>query len=237
MDTESKKEPSIEEVTPNSIELFLSRNPDFFKTRQSLVKHLGLSFVPSSIIDFSHRRTDVLKEKNQLLETTMHQLVAFGENNDVILANLHDLAMSLMISRTKELVLEAIYHHLETTFLVPYIAMRVWGSLSDSFLSPETDEVSENVKTFFSTIRTPWCGKASTSEISEWFGENKMQLASLAVVKIMVSGEHVGLLAMGSEDENRFQEEMETVFLARMASLISAALERTTVHLDAKNFE
>ncbi len=71
----------------------------------------------------------------------------------------------------------------------------------------------------------PYCGHRSGIDIDAWFGETNAPLKSYAVIALR--GEHAfGLLAMASEDEQRFYPEMGTLYLKRIGELASVALLR-----------
>jgi uncharacterized protein YigA (DUF484 family) len=61
--------------------------------------------------------------------------------------------------------------------------------------------------------------------VTELFGEAAPQLKSFSVIALN-SGEPVGVLALASEDAQRFYPEMGTVYLQRIGELTAAALTR-----------
>lgn len=61
--------------------------------------------------------------------------------------------------------------------------------------------------------------------VESWFGETNAPLKSFALIPLR--GENVfGLLAMSSEDAQRFYPEMGTLYLKRIGELLSVALLR-----------
>ena len=62
-------------------------------------------------------------------------------------------------------------------------------------------------------------------DTASWFGEQANLLRSFAYVALK-GGHTFGLLAMASEDAQRFYPEMGTLYLKRLGELTGAALQR-----------
>lgn len=61
----------------------------------------------------------------------------------------------------------------------------------------------------------------------QWFGEQAQHVRSLAIVALRREAQTVGMLALGSEDPERFYPDMGTIYLVRIGELAAAALVRT----------
>jgi hypothetical protein len=61
--------------------------------------------------------------------------------------------------------------------------------------------------------------------VSELFGEPAPLLKSFSIIPL-ASGEPFGVLALGSEDPQRFYPEMGTVYLKRIGEMAATALSR-----------
>jgi uncharacterized protein YigA (DUF484 family) len=61
-------------------------------------------------------------------------------------------------------------------------------------------------------------------DTAEWFGEAASHLRSFAYVALK-NGQSFGLLAMASEDAQRFYPEMGTLYLKRLGEMTAAALQ------------
>jgi len=71
----------------------------------------------------------------------------------------------------------------------------------------------------------PQCGPAAGNPFAPWFGESAEHVRSMALVPLGQT-RAIGLLALGSEDPQRFFAEMGTLYLKRLGELISAGLAR-----------
>ena len=57
-----------------------------------------------------------------------------------------------------------------------------------------------------------------------WFGESAPHVRSVALMPLRRQTQVVGLLALGSEEPERFYPEMGTLYLGRIGELAAAAL-------------
>jgi len=73
------------------------------------------------------------------------------------------------------------------------------------------------------TMGAPQCGPAAASPFLAWFGDARDHVRSLALVPLGQT-KSFGLLALGSEDAQRFYPEMGTLYLRRIGELFAASL-------------
>jgi hypothetical protein len=205
---------------------WLQANPQFFEDYADLVAEI---FIPhphgGRAIPIAERQILTLREKNKLIEAKLGELLQFGEENDQIGEKVHRLTVALLQSRDLAAVLGTLTYHLQESFRVPHLAVRLWGGERDETLS-EFGAVTDDVKVLASNLTTPYCGPYVTDEIMGWLGESAPHLKSFAQVALKTEGQPFGLLVLASEDPQRFYPEMGTLYLARIGELASAAIGR-----------
>jgi len=173
-------------------------------------------------IPLSERQTLGLREKVKLLEGKLAELIQFGEENDAISEKVHRVSSALLGAKNFAAVVHALYFNLREDFSVPHVALRLWGqSLLDGTLegAPVTDEQ----RTLVDTMGAPQCGPAEGSPFLPWFRESAEHVRSIALIPLG-STKAFGMLALGSEDPQRFYPEMGTLYLRRIGELAAAAL-------------
>lgn len=213
-------------MNPNEIIDFLTANPDFFANNPDLLEHISVPHPTSgNMISLSERQILTLREKLSQVQSKLAELVSFGEENDVIAEKVHRLTLSLMLADDFEAVNFAVYSHLQEDFAVPHVALRIWNSILKRE-SPEFVDVSEELRFFAADLRQPYCGPAQYQEILEWFGEAAPHLASLSLIPLRRDAQVFGMLALGSEDPERFFPEMGTLYVERIGELVGAAVLR-----------
>lgn len=212
----------------NQVATYLKSHPEFFEHYAEFLSHIH---IPSPhggrAVSITERQMGTLRDKVKQLEAKLAELIAFGEENDVISAKVHRLAVALIEAADMAGVLRVLHSHLTGDFAVPRVAVRVWG-LDGS--GPEFLPVGDDIKAFAAGLRTPYCGLAAGQAAVGWIGEGASHIRSVAQIPLWEGGEGgacVGLLLLGSEEVQRFYPEMGTLFLQRIGDLASAALLRS----------
>ncbi|GAA5163653.1 DUF484 family protein [Viridibacterium curvum] len=204
---------------------FLQDNPDFFAEHPDLLAELNVPHDTGAAISLTERQIATLREKNSQLQAKLSELVGFGEENDAISTKVHRLTLSLLRSESFESSSQSLYTHLLEDFAVPHVQLRIWNSILKRPL-PEFVEVSEALRFEAADLQHPRCGPATAGEILEWFGEDADKLRSWALIPLRRDAQVFGMLALGSEDPQRFFAEMGTLYVERIGDLVSAAVLR-----------
>jgi uncharacterized protein YigA (DUF484 family) len=210
-------------MTAEEVAQFFRTHPQFFDQHPELLESI---FVPhpygGRAIPLSERQILALRDKVKLLEGKLGELIRFGEENDVIGEKVHRLSAALLGARDFAATAQALHFHLREDFSVPHVALRVWGkSLPDG--TPEGSPVSDELRARVETLGTPQCGAAAGNPFLPWFGDAREHVRSIALVPLGQT-RSFGLLALGSEDAQRFYAEMGTLYLRRIGELTAAAL-------------
>ncbi len=205
---------------------FLQQNPDFFEGNGELLDSLSAVHPHSGeAISLTERQLHALREKIRQLEAKLGELIRFGEENDEISEKVHRMVLALLDAENFEAIRDAILTHLREDFAVPHVAMRVWNSV----LKRDTIEfapVSEDVRFYAGDLKRPYCGAPSNLEVVDWFGEAAPHIRSVALVPLMRDNRVFGMLALGSEDAERFYAEMGTLYVSRIGEMVSAVVRR-----------
>ncbi len=193
-------------MNAEEIARFLRSHPQFFDQHPELLESI---LVPhpygGRAIPLAERQAVALRDKARLLEGKLGELIKFGEENDAISEKVHSL-----------------YFHLREDFAVPHVALRVWGKAVPADFT-EAEAVDDAQRQLAAAMGAPQCGPAAASPFIPWFREAAEHVRSVALVPL---GESVvfGLLALGSEDPQRFFPEMGTLYLRRIGELCAAGV-------------
>jgi hypothetical protein len=115
-------------------------------------------------------------------------------------------------------------------FMIPQVAIKVWGVDSRYGKEPFADGVTDDAKSFASSLTQPYCGVNSGFEAVNWLVDPATAL-SVALIPLREgavdsASPAFGMLVLASPDPQRFASGMGTEFLERIAELSSAALSR-----------
>ena len=212
-------------MTPEAVVLYLKQHPEFFEDQAEFLSTVAIPHPHGGrTVSISERQILTLREKGRALEDKLRELIEFGEQNDAIGEKLHRLTLALVAASDAKAVIEALNFHLREDFAVPHIALRLWPQW-DHPQTVEFSGASDVAREFAASLANPYCAGKAMVDTAEWFGETAPLLRSFAYVAL-TSGETIGLLAMASEDPQRFYPEMGTLYIKRMGELAAAALRR-----------
>ncbi len=210
-------------MSPEEVAQFLKANPEFFGERPDLLESL---LVPhphgGRAIPLVERQMVSLREKLKGLEGKLAELIRYAEENDAISEKVHRLAVAIGAARDFPALTQSLYFHLREDFSVPHVALRVWGkSVPVDFV--EAGAITDEQRSAGEALGGPQCGDAAGSPFASWFGEASAHLKSLALVPLGPT-RPFGVLALGSEDSQRFYAEMGTLYLRRIGELAAAGI-------------
>mgnify|MGYP001765027244 CR=1 FL=1 len=211
----------------NRIADYLTAHPDFFNQFPNLLTSLRITHPHGThAVSITERQVLSMRDKVQMLEGKLAELIHFGEENDAISEKMHRLALDIVAATDQPSLLAALDRHLKQGFAVPHHALRLWHTADAAAHHP----VSESLKNEARAQMHPSCGALKHAEAQEWFGDASAHLKSFAAIPLNpfgTTGEHtVGLLVLASEDAQRFYPEMGTLYLDRLGQLLGAALTR-----------
>jgi uncharacterized protein YigA (DUF484 family) len=206
---------------------YLQNNPQFFEEHADLMSRMVIPHPHGGrTISITERQMLTLRDKNKLLEGKMGELIEFGEENDTISEKMHRLGVAMIAAATFQSVVHTLNFHLRDDFAIPHVALRLWDKPQDIEELPEFTDVSEELQVFAETLTQPYCGSTAGFETSSWFGEASMHVRSQALIAMRNGGGTIGMIALGSEDAQRFYAGMGTLYLERLGEMASAALAR-----------
>jgi uncharacterized protein YigA (DUF484 family) len=210
-------------MSPDDVAVFLRTNPQFFDQHPELLESIHVPHpYGGRAIPLAERQTVALREKVKVVEGKLAELIQFGEENDAISEKVHRLAVALVGSRDFPAFTRTLYFHLREDFAVPHVSLRVWGKGVPADFD-EAKAVDEAQQRHAETLGAPHCGAAAGSPFLPWFGEAAEHVRSLALVPLGQTGVF-GLLALGSEDAQRFYADMGTLYLRRIGELCAAGV-------------
>ena len=206
---------------------YLLTNPQFFEEHADLMSRMLIPHPHGGrTISITERQMLSLRDKNKQLEVKMSELIQFGEENDSISEKMHRLGVAMIATASFQAVLHTLNFHLRDDFSIPHVALRLWDRPENSEELPEFAEVSEELQVFAETLAQPYCGSTSGFETSSWFGGASKHVRSQALIAMGNGGGTIGMIALGSEEAQRFYAGMGTLYLERLGEMASAALAR-----------
>jgi uncharacterized protein len=215
-------------ITEDDIANYLSANPEFFERQAEMLSSVHLySQHGKRAVSLQERQAEMLREKIKSLEGRVMEMVRNGNENVMIADKLQKWTRTLLLTQQAIDLPLTVTHELKSQFLVPQAAIKVWG-VNGLFSEEEfAVGVSDDAKTFASSLQLPYCGVNSNFEAANWLDQPELAM-SVAMIPLRAGAalEAFGLLVLASPDPQRFNAGMGTDFLERIGELSSAALSR-----------
>lgn len=170
---------------------------------------------------------EMLREKVKGLEQKIMEMIRHGQENVAIADRLHRCVRSVLLAPGAASLPDVLVSTLKHEFLIPLAALRLWDLAPEHAGLPVAQGVSDDVRSFATSLVLPYCGLNSGFEAVAWLGEGA-SVASVAMIPLYRPGrdEAFGLLVLGSPDATRYSAGMGTEFLQRIGEIAGAGLSR-----------
>ena len=224
-------EPQMNPITEDDIANYLANSPDFFERHAQLLASVLLTSPHGNrAVSLQERQAEMLREKIKALEHRIMDMVRHGNENMVISDRIHRWARTLLLVQSTRALPATLVAELQGQFMVPQVALKVWDVDARYADEPFAQGVSEDARSFASSLTQPYCGVVSPIEAVSWLGDPatamSIALIPLRAGAVDASGPAFGMLVLASPDPQRFQSGLATDFLERIAELAGAALSR-----------
>jgi uncharacterized protein YigA (DUF484 family) len=211
---------------------YLVAHPDFFERHGAVLARIKLPHQRgSAAISLVERQVLVLRDKLTAHEKKLHELVENGRANDAILERVHRLSRRLLRARDDAALIGAI----EASMREDFGASRWVLVATDPALAPlagldhahvrVVPRGSADLKIFEAFLESarPRSGQIRDTQREWLFGGEGSQVGSTVLIPL---GERarLGLLAIASNDTERYLPTMSTDFLVRIGELVTDAV-------------
>ena len=208
-------------LDPKDVEIFLLKNLDFFKDRESLISELKFNHssagTASSLLERQiHRLRDEQKELIDLLSNFMKT----ASLNEDLFNKSKDLTLNIIGSTSNEEITKTVKQAFLEKFNVDVCEL--------SFYKNKEIEDLEN-KTGLSLHKGAiHCGPYAKEKISTIFKNQEVQSM---VLSVFISGKKIGILALGSFDRSKYLGDEDTTFIQYIRDIVEKRL--VTIGSDA----
>jgi uncharacterized protein YigA (DUF484 family) len=212
-------------ITEDDIADYLVNTPDFFERHASLLATVQLTHPQSHrAVGLQERQAQMLRDKIKGLEHRIMDMIRHGNENMILTDKLHRWSCDLLVAPPEHLVDSAV-DNIRELFQVPQVTLRLWGVDEAHRQAAYAQGVTEAVQELAASLDTPYVGPNTGYEAVQWLAE-PAQAASLALLALRAAPGQTpfGLLVLASPDAQRFNSQMGTDLLERLAELAGAAL-------------
>ena len=222
-------------ITEDDIANFLVNTPDFFERHAELLSSVKLTSPHSHrAVSLQERQAEMMREKIRVLELRMMDMMRHGTENEVLIERMQRWMKTLLMTNNARDLPHTMADHIQHDFMVPQVAIKVWGVSEDFQIEPFAQGVTDSIKEFAASLATPYVGINQHFDAVQWLAEPE-SAQSVAIIALRATRPEdtpqtaaaqpvIGLLVLASPDPQRYYEGMGTTIIERIGDLASAAL-------------
>jgi uncharacterized protein len=218
----------IQGITELDIANYLANTPGFFERQAELLASIQLTSPHGQrAVSLQERQMEMLRDKLKAMELKVMEMIRHGQENVAIADRLHRFTRAIMLTANVADLPSVLLSELMHQFMIPQAGIRVWGAAAAFSALPFAKPVSEDAKTFASSLVAPYCGLNSGFEAAQWMADGT-SMTSIALIPLRHGAAPIafGMLVLGSPDPTRYSSDMGTEFLMRIGEIASAGLSR-----------
>lgn len=221
------------EITAEQVAAYLRTNTNFFLEQGDLLDGL---FIPhrhtGEAVSLLEHLVQRQRDRQAQLSRQMDEMLRAARESERVVVSLHHLALELMSCDSLDDVVATCRDLMCSEFDADSVVLRLIGrgQSGDSslhFIDPEDRTLKQMAGLF--QKRQPVCGRLRPKQQIFLFGEENTAIKSAVLIPLF-EARNIGVLALGSEHEDRFHPGMGTLFISQLGDLVSRAL---SLHLEA----
>jgi len=229
MSTHQKETVQEPAISDKEVAQYLCSHPDFFDKHTELVSELKLRHpTTGQSISLIERQVTILREQKKELDQKLRNLIRIARDNDSLHKRMQKMTLALMEAESLGDVFSITQELLRIDFNADSIVIRLFTKPKEEPVIDNIEYVKKNdpsleiFEKFFET-RKPICGRLNQAQSDYLFGDNAGNISSAALIPIC-DRTCFGMLAIGSEEHNRFHHSLGTLFLSHMGEVIGRSL-------------
>lgn len=221
-------------LSAEQVSAFLQQNRDFLLTQPEVLQQLELANSPPGTISLAQRQRQQLQHKNHQLQEQLHALLDNAHSNNELQSRVNQLVLDLLDCQDGSELLTTLMGKLKQEFAADAVALRLFYHGDKPLALPKLDaNIAElhvddaRLKAFDNMIdkQQPICGRLTKAQKQMLFAADADKVHSIACLPLG-HAPCAGLLAIASEDANRFHADMGTEYLHFLGEVFMRLLRR-----------
>ncbi|MEO8747230.1 MAG: DUF484 family protein [Rhodanobacter sp.] len=215
-------------IDPSVVATYLRTHPEFLGDYPDVAAQLTVQRSDGSVASLAAYQLQNLRDQNVQLEQRLAGLIRIAAENESLMERVHALTLALLRASTLEVTARTVFARLSADFHSEQVRLLLFGRRPDLPRTNWLVQIPERIDALeefagFPEADEPASGRFSPTRLQRLFGDKATQIKSAAVMRL----DDDGILAIGSEDPDRFQPGMGTLFLRMIAATVTAALARS----------
>ena len=216
-------------LTDELVATYLQDNPDFFNRNTELLSTLKINNSQRGVVSLVERQQQNLRDKVQLLEEEITQLLSVANSNEQLFSVYSDLYLQLIDCENINQLLDCL--HQTTTQLLSLADCKLW--LVEPIENDHSALIKEDCQQIMKNRLTDdnfYFGRMQKSELALLFHNNEIFASggtgSAVLIKLTQGDKTLGFVAISSQDAEHFDPRMDTLLLGQFRQLVGKLLSR-----------
>lgn len=207
---------------------YLNRDPLLLTRHPQLLEQIEITHAAGSAVSLIERQVDLLRGRNQRLEARLEKLLDSAKANETRADKVLKLSLSLIRAPSLAAIVAALKTAMKDDFDIDDVFLGLHAPAYrrhdiDGIVPIEANGAIARAYDNFLRTRLIDCGPIEPDKTKLLFPKADVLIASAAVVPLE-KDKHLGFIALGSRDLERFQPRQGKLFLEMTAELVSAAV-------------
>jgi len=220
-----KQEPSPD-ITSEQVEDYLQQHPEFFNNHLDLLEQLTIPHPSGEAVSLIAKQLEIFRNRHQEIENQLSTLIDIAKENDLLFDRMHELTLAMLDASTLDEAVDNLQKVLIECFHADFVALRLFreqasSSQEDLFMDPGDPRLL-NFQDILASNQ-PLCCRPTSAQANFLFADSAFEVKSCAIIPLLFT-ELEGLLAIGSQDQERFHYNMGNLFLNQMSEIIGTRL-------------
>jgi len=217
----TQQEPTL---TAADVANYLRENPDFFQNRPDILYDMHLPHAQGNASSLLERQASVLRTRNTELRHKLNEFVSIARDNDQLFNRIRSLGLSMLEAGSLPDLANRLRQLLTKDFKLDEASLFLFKATAENgafTVSSEADvqaalgDLLRGERIICTTLRQ--------REMKFLFPGYERNDGSAALIPLNFHGA-LGLLAVGSDDPNHFNSNMDTTFARYVGDILSRRL-------------
>jgi len=219
----------LSSISAESVATYLREQPDFFNHHAELLIDLQIPHASGDAVSLFDRQLSVLREENRQLKSNMRSMIENARANETLIQRIHGLALQLMEATGPHAIFSTLREQLKEHFNSDRVAILIFASPSFTEVDGPTEFIgkSEDRAHQFGELLSndsAICGQTNASHQQALWPEEAKLGGSCTLLPLKASTWH-GVIAIQSDDVNRFSSDMGTEFLSYISDIVCLIID------------
>lgn len=224
MSQSNPSQPIATELSAEAIVEYIKQHPDFFIKHDEVLQIIRIRHESGKAISLIEHQLNRLRARNQELQKQLSQLLDVARENDRLFEKARRLTLELLEASSLEGLIATLDDSLRHDFKIEHIGFILFSEtpLTAGRFS-KLEEAQAKLGSLISTDKIT-TGQLRENVLDYLFGsDHKVNSAALVPLR---NNNTLGVLALGSSDQHRYQRETGTIFLQQISDVLCRILPR-----------